>query len=179
MRIERLAPGVADGVFEDRIHLDRLHDAAFGFDAVAHLQLLAEAAIRLARHVLPLQIDPRPARLGLRAPAFRAGQHDDLVGVLLDFRGAGRQHRLHRIAAPRRHARLGVRAADGLGNRPGRVLVRPHAADHANGVGAFEEGWCARIDGSFAHRVDHEFQRLLADAGDRVRVALFELGDAY
>ena len=178
VRGKGLAAGVANGVLEDGIHLDGLRDAALGFDAVAHLQLRAEAAIRLARRVAPIQIHPGAPRLGLGAATLGASQHHHAPFAALDLQGGLGEHALHGIPAPGRNARFRARAADGFGHRLGGIPVRPHATDDAHGVHLAEQRRALGVVGGFAHGGDHQIQRFRAGASRRVGVALFDLRDA-
>ena len=178
VRRQRLAPGMANGVLEDRIHLDRLGDAALRLDAVAHLQLHPEAPIRLSRRVAPLEFDSAAPRLRLGAPALGADQHDDAAFAALNLQRRFVQHRLHRVAAPGGNASLRLRTADGLRHRLGRIPIGPHAADRAHRIHLPQQRRNLGIRGGLAHGVDHQVQRFGAVAARRVRVALFELRDA-
>ena len=87
-----------------------------------------------------------PARfaLGLGAAALGAGQYHDASFAALDFQSRRAEHGLHGVAAPHGDAGLGARAADGLGNHLGWILVRPHAADHAHRIRLSQERWALR-----------------------------------
>ena len=176
--LERLTPGATDGVLEDRIHLDRLRHAAHGFLPGAHLEFPAEDAVGCPGRAPPAEFDASAARLCLGAAALGAGQDDDVASAVLNLERTLGQHRLHGVAAPQGHSGLGLEATQGFGNRPRRILIRPHPPDDPYGVRRGRERRRAGIDRGFADGVDHQFQGFLADGLGGVGVALLELRNA-
>ena len=80
-------------------------------------------------------------------------------------------------AAPERYTGLGGGIADRFGDRPGGILVWPHAANHAHRAGVGQQRRRAGIAGGGARRPDHQVQGFFGGRG--VVRALPNLCDAH
>ena len=175
--VDGFAAGATNCVFEDRVHLNRVHYAARRLGAMAHPQLDANRAIRPAWRFSPREIDACPARLCLGVAAFGAGQDHRLVCPALNLERRNAQQMVNGRPAPERYAGLGGGIADRFGDRPGGILVWPHAANHAHRAGVGQQRGRAGIAGGGARRPDHQVQGFLRRR--RVVSALPDLRDAH